>query len=85
MTLTTVGYGDVVPTNDLERFVVFLSLLVGALVFGSLLSALGDLVATYNVHAARIDEKLRELKEYCRWHHVPLELTARVRSYVAFY
>jgi hypothetical protein len=85
MTLTTVGYGDIVPTNDLERVVVFLSLLVGAIVFGSLLSALGELVATYNLHAARIDEKLRELKEYCRWHRVPLELTVRVRKYAAFW
>ena len=73
------------PTNDTERLVVLLSLLVGAIVFGTLISSLGDLVATYNVHASRIDDKLRELKEYLRWHRIPLEMARRVRNYATFY
>ena len=35
MTLTTVGYGDITPTNDAERLFALLSLLIGAVVFGS--------------------------------------------------
>lgn len=81
MTLTTVGYGDIVPTSDCERLVVLLSLFVGAFVFGSLLSALGDVISTINVNAARIEERMREVKTYLRWHHTPPELASRVRRY----
>ena len=33
-TLTTVGYGDITPTNNLERLYSLFALLTGALVFG---------------------------------------------------
>ena len=41
MTLTTVGYGDITPTNNAERAFTLGSLLIGALVFGYLLSTIG--------------------------------------------
>merc|ERR1719163_2354682 len=44
-TLTTVGYGDITPTNNPERMYSLFSLLTGALVFGFMLSSIGSLVA----------------------------------------
>ena len=41
-TLTTVGYGDIVPANNSERTYALFSLLIGALVFGYMLSMIGE-------------------------------------------
>ena len=85
MTLTTVGYGDITPQNDLERLYTLSCLLVGAVVFGFLLSTLGDLISNVDPAAVRIDEKLRDVKEYLRWHGVPLDLALSVRRYYEYY
>ena len=45
-TLTTVGYGDLTPTNDAERTYALGSMLCSALVFGYMMSSVGSLVAS---------------------------------------
>ena len=59
-TLTTVGYGDVVPHNNMERAYTLVVLLVGAIVFGFLLSSLGELLSNVDPTRVRIDEKMNE-------------------------
>ena len=85
MTLTTVGYGDIFPTNNVERLYTLLVLLVGAIVFGFLLSTLGTLLSNVDPAAVNVEEKLKEVKEYLRWHEVPLDLSLAVNRYVEYY
>ena len=59
MTLTTVGYGDMIPVTDLGRFVSMLSSL-----FGVAIIALPSGVIT-----ASYLEELRSLREKERRHH----------------
>ena len=80
-TLTTVGYGDLVPTNTVERCYAIVALLLGALVFGYMLSSIGSLVAALDRNAALSEDKLDAIKEYMRWRRLPRELTVRVRRY----
>jgi len=80
-TLTTVGYGDITPTNDAERTYALASLLVGALVFGFMLSSIGDLVSNVDKNAIKLDGKLDDVKDFTRWHKMPPDLAARVRKY----
>lgn len=80
-TLTTVGYGDIVPTNDIERLYALFALLIGALVFGGMLSSLGALLSTVDRNAVELDARLGEFKAFTRWHKMPPELAARVRKY----
>ena len=84
MTLTTVGYGDIVPYTDLERMYTLVVLLVGAIVFGVLLSSLGNLLSNVDPTKVRIDAKVNEVKEFLRWHSVPMELTLAVRRYYEY-
>lgn len=51
-TLTTVGYGDITPANDLERLYTLFSLIVGALVFGYMLSSVGSMMANLSNRCA---------------------------------
>ena len=84
-TLTTVGYGDITPTNNLERAYSLFALLTGALVFGYMLSSIGSLVAAIDRQAALNEEKMDEVKEYMRWRKLPRELVGRLRRYYSYY
>ena len=52
-TLTTVGYGDLVPTNDVERGYALGAMLCSALVFGYMIS---NIVAC-QCHSSHLDER----------------------------
>lgn len=66
MTLTTVGYGDIVATNNGERLYVLCTLLIGAIVFGYVLSSVGDLISNIDPNASAVDDKLKEVCELAR-------------------
>ena len=85
MTLTTVGYGDITPANDQERWYALMSLLVGALVFGYILSSVGDLMGNIDQNAVAVDAKLTDVKNLMRWHRVPRQLALRITRFYEFY
>jgi len=84
-TLTTVGYGDLVPTNDAERFYALCAMLCSALVFGYMISNIGSLVASMDRQAALIEEKIDAVKEYVAWRGLPRDLSVRVKKHYSFY
>ena len=85
MTLTTVGYGDITPANDAERMYALMSLLVGALVFGYILSSVGDLMGNMDQNAVAVESKLTDVKNLLRWHRVPRGLALRISRFYEFY
>lgn len=84
-TLTTVGYGDIIPTNNAERTFCMVSFIVGALVFGYMLSSIASLVNAMDRQAAINEAKMDEVKEYMRWRQVPRDLKMRLRRYYSHY
>ena len=80
-TLTTVGYGDITPANNAERKYTLMTLLIGALVFGYILSSVGEMMGSIDKNAAELDNKLGEVKDFTRWHKMHPDLAARVRKY----
>ena len=84
-TLTTVGYGDITPANNAERSYALVCLLLGALVFGYLLSTIGELLSNVDKNAVKLDAKLDEVKAFTRWFKMGPELAARVRKYFEVY
>ena len=84
-TLTTVGYGDITPTNDIERIYSLFALLLGALVFGYMLSSIGSLVTAIDRQAMLTEEKMDEVKEYMRCRKLPRDLVSRLRKYYTYF
>jgi CRP-like cAMP-binding protein len=84
-TLTTVGYGDLVPTNDAERTYALCAMLLSALVFGYMISNIGSLVASMDRQAAIIEEKTDAVKEYVAFRGLPRDLSLRVKKHYSFY
>ena len=52
-TLTTTGYGDIVPTNDSERVLNVFIMVVGATVFGYVVANVSTLVQSFNEQVRR--------------------------------
>ena len=84
-TLTTVGYGDLVPTNDAERVYALCAMLISALIFGYMISNIGSLVASMDRQAALVEEKTDAVKEYVAWRGLPRDLSLRVKKHYSFY
>ena len=78
-TLTTVGYGDIIPQSDAERGYTLVTQLIATLVFGYMLSTVSTLVASVDPNATSVFENISKVKVYLRWHKVPPELAIRVK------
>ena len=83
VTMTTVGYGDLTPQNELEVIFCCLSILFSALTFGYMLSNVGVLIASIDRQAAVIEEATDSMKEYVEWRGLPKNLGIRVKKHVA--
>jgi hypothetical protein len=68
VTLATVGYGDVTPANDIERSYATALALVGAIVFAYCIGSISSLAAQGNSTEAKIEETLKSLTDFFRWH-----------------
>ena len=84
-TLTTVGYGDITPQNDIERRFVTVALLLGSLVFAYILGVIASLLQTYDRQSMLVGERIDAVKDYSRFRSLPRELSVRVRRYYEHY
>ena len=64
VTLSTVGYGDVTPTNDSERIFAASLALLGAVIFAYCIGSISTLANQENETEAEIDETLRGLHDF---------------------
>ncbi|CAM9123551.1 unnamed protein product, partial [Chrysoparadoxa australica] len=79
-TMTTVGYGDVNTSNNLERGFAVLSMIVGASVFGYIIGNVTVIVENFNVEEAIEREKMDEVNEWLSDRKFPPSLSSRIRK-----
>ena len=84
-TLTTVGYGDLTPQNDWERDYCMLAMLIGAMMFGYMVSTIGSMVATLDKEAAIKEDRMDAVKEWMASRNIQQKLFVRVRNYYQHY
>ncbi len=63
-TMTTVGYGDITPTNDLERLYSTVIMILGATVFGYIVGSVSGLASNPHGALARESERNMLLTNY---------------------
>ena len=84
-TLTTVGYGDITPTNNLERAYTCIALLASALIFGGVIGQVTSLVSAIDRQGVEVEAQMDQIKEYMRWRGLPRDLVVRMRRYYTHY
>lgn len=63
-TVSTVGYGDIVPTNTYEILMVIAIMIFGATVFGYIVANVSSLMNTFDISESRVTNKISEVTEY---------------------
>eukprot|EP01038_Epipyxis_sp_PR26KG_P008961 gene8961-12083_t len=74
-TLTTVGYGDIVPTNPKERILMLFVAIVGASTFGYIISNVSSLMDQVNMIKTQSNTKISVIFQYLKEKKCPKELT----------
>merc|ERR1719482_363714 len=82
--MTTVGYGDISPTNTAELVYTCLLLWVSLVVFSACMGVLMNLISRNYEEGQERRNRLMELAKYMNWRDVPRELRGSMRRYLNF-
>lgn len=83
-TMTTVGYGDIVPLTNVERAFACCVELIGAIGTALVFGNVALLMQNSDGAAARYRQRLLAIKKFCARHGVPPSLAARIKSSVNY-
>lgn len=81
-TMTTVGYGDIVPRASAERWFTVAVFLVGSIMYSSIFANVSILLQNLDAVGFRYRSRLDEVNELLRFYCVPEGLAARVLTNV---
>lgn len=85
VTMTTVGYGDIYGTNQLERFFAIITMLTGGVVFGALVGRVTSLIDKRNPQAKAFKERMDEFKCFLTECLIPKKVADRAKVTEYFY
>mmetsp|Transcript_11872 Transcript_11872/g.28200 ORF Transcript_11872/g.28200 Transcript_11872/m.28200 type:complete len:730 (-) Transcript_11872:608-2797(-) len=83
-TLTSVGYGDVVPYTTYERWLAMLIMLCGAYFFGYVVGSITNTVSVRNHAQNFFYETMDKLQEFTEEHQISKDLRIRLRSFFVY-
>ena len=80
-TMTTIGYGDIVPSNRDERMMTIFAQLAGSCVFLYGLTQVTSLIANINGADVEFQKLMDQANEYFEFRNIPNPLRAKVREF----
>eukprot|EP00002_Diphylleia_rotans_P022135 TRINITY_DN4331_c0_g1_i9.p1 TRINITY_DN4331_c0_g1~~TRINITY_DN4331_c0_g1_i9.p1 ORF type:complete len:1378 (+),score=193.08 TRINITY_DN4331_c0_g1_i9:484-4617(+) len=81
LVLTTVGFGDIVATNDNERIVTICTMLVGTFFYSLLFGNIASVLSTLDAASSRLLHRASLLRKYMSYHRLPEDLKNRIQQY----
>lgn len=79
VTMLTVGYGDIHPTNPSERAYSIVMMLSGGVFFGALLSKVASVMEKRHPQARAFRENMDEVRAFMEEYDLPLSIKARAK------
>lgn len=83
-TLTTVGYGDIVPDNEVQQVYTMIMMIIGVASYGFVIGNVASLLSHIDIARSQFLEKLERIDAYLRYRSVPLDVRERVKSYYQY-
>jgi CRP-like cAMP-binding protein len=83
-TMTTVGYGDISPTNTAEVVYTYALLWTSLIVFSGCLGILMNLITSVYEEGQERRRRMIELSKYMQWRVLPRQLRLSIRRYLGF-
>merc|ERR1712232_510358 len=82
MTLTTVGYGDIIPQNLLEYSICTVFMLVSGYIWAFVVGSVVALLQNLDPHGLKFKQQVDEMNHLMYFRGVPHHLQVRLRSYM---
>lgn len=83
-TLTTIGYGDLVPVTASQTIYTIFIQILGAGLYGFVIGNIASLIANIDVAKTQFREKLERINTFLRYRSIPAELQRRVNDYYEY-
>jgi Ion transport protein/Cyclic nucleotide-binding domain len=83
-TMTTIGYGDITPSRDLEYIVAMVIMLLGASMYAFIIGNVASLLNHLDYGKANHWQRMETVTEYLRSRQVPKTLVARIRAFYEY-
>jgi hypothetical protein len=84
VTMSSVGYGDVLPTTTNEREIGVIVITIGAFLYAYIIGAFSTIMAALDHDSARYDTKMRTVANYLKFLNVDPKTVVRVNRYYEF-
>lgn len=84
ITMATIGYGDIYPTNDLERLFGIVTILTGVIVLSALVNRVTSVLNTINPLSSAYEQQMKQLKQGLLYVKLPLHLRKQAKVRFAF-
>lgn len=83
-TLTSVGYGDITPRNELETAYAILVMAAGVGMFGYVIGNIAHIIANLHPSRVRYVETMEGINAFMDYRGLPPDLKHRIRDYYAY-
>ena len=83
-TLTTVGYGDIVPTTNVEKLYASLVMIIGVGFYGYLIGNVVSVITKRDPAHEKFIDNLDNLSAMVKHRNMPKDLTSRIRYYFLY-
>ena len=83
-TITTVGYGDIVPTNDQERLIVVLCMVIGVTAFAYTVGTMSSLVQQLDQQSISFNNRMAVINRWLKHRQLTRSLSIKVRQHFRY-
>jgi len=80
-TISTVGYGETNPINNLQYMYAMVIMLFGVAVYGFIIANIANILSKRNPARAQFFNNLEQLKIFVNYRNIPLSLQKKIRDY----
>ncbi|KAL4437912.1 hypothetical protein ABPG74_001083 [Tetrahymena malaccensis] len=85
VTMVTVGYGDIYPTNSSERLLNILVMITSSFVFAYIVNSVGQILSEIHNSKKEIENKKSIIKAYMKKKNVSIELQQQILQYLYYF
>lgn len=83
-TMTTVGYGDIIPISNNELAFVIVIMMISSGLFAYIIGTIGGIVSENSSDSDTYREYSSALNAFMKDHNIPLALRVKARKYLEF-
>ena len=83
-TVTTVGYGDITPSNGIERTFCYINMTIGIIAFSFASGSLSSIMSSYDANEADFNQKLLLIQKLKKQYNFSDELESELNSAVRY-